>query len=156
VGETDFDGWADLGAQRRAEDEALVQRYAAGEGRGLDMRPVRGFVRHVRRDIGPKGIISRVRMTKDAPGHEICVWYRIPPDGERPGQTQTASVTDVQPAEGGATGPAPGGLAGLARASAAPPPARTTPVASPNTTTARPAAASAGAEATAPPGTAST
>ncbi|MGH3375294.1 MAG: hypothetical protein ACRDP6_11185 [Actinoallomurus sp.] len=119
---TDFDGWADLSAQRSAEDDVLVQRYAAGEGRGQDMRPVRGFVRHVRHDIGPKGLILKVRMTENAPRREICVWYRIPPDGERPGRTRTASVTEASPAEDGATGEVLGGdLAALGRASAVPP-----------------------------------
>jgi hypothetical protein len=121
----DFDGWADLGAQRQAEDEALVQRYAGGEGRGLDMRPVRGFVRHVRRDIGAKGIICDVKMTMNGRGHEIVVWYYHPEDGiaARP---QTASVADLQTTRNGrapSASPAPaGGLASLARSSAAPPP----------------------------------
>lgn len=91
--DTPFDGWADLGAQRQAEDEALVQRYAAGEGRSQDMRPVRGFVQHVRRDIGAKGVICQVRMTVQDRGREICVWFYFPQDG-RPVRPQTVSVTD--------------------------------------------------------------
>jgi hypothetical protein len=125
VVETDFGGWADLAAQRQAEDEALVQRYAAGEGRGLDMRPVRGFVRHVRRDIGAKGIICDVKMTMNGRGHEVVVWYYVPSDG--PGaRPQTTSITDVQTARSDrapSTSSAPaGGLASLARSAAAPPP----------------------------------
>lgn len=116
--DTPFDGWADLGAQRQAEDEALVQRYAAGEGRGQDMRPVRGFVRHVRRDIGARGVITQVRMTVKDRGHEICVWFYIPQDG-RPVRPQTVSVTD-----GHAGGEAPGAsdLAALSRSSTTTPP----------------------------------
>src|SRR6266540_3520811 len=79
--ETEFDGWADLGARRRAEDEQLIQRYARGEGRGLPMRPVRAFVQHVRRDLGPKAIICDVRMTTGSGGHEVCASYYFPPDG---------------------------------------------------------------------------
>jgi hypothetical protein len=121
---TDFDGWADLSGQRTAEDDVLVQEYAAGEGRGQDMRPVRGFVRHVRGDIGPKGVILKVRMTETPPRREICVWYRIPPDGERPGRTRTASVTEASPAPAGEMGEAAvGDLAALGRASTVPPPA---------------------------------
>jgi hypothetical protein len=119
VAEGDFDGWADLGAQRRAEDEMLVQRYAAGEGRGLDMRPVRGFVQHVRRDIGPRGIISAVKMTMNGRGHEIVVWYRLPQDGTA-ARPRTAS--DVQATSNDrAPSTPPGGLASLARSAAAPP-----------------------------------
>ena len=123
--ETDFGGWADLAAQRQAEDEALVQRYAGGEGRGLDMRPVRGFVRHVRRDIGVKGIICDVKMTTNGRGHEIVVWYHVPGDGTA-ARPQTASVADVPTtrndrAPSTSTAPA-GGLASLGRSSAAPPP----------------------------------
>lgn len=120
--DTPFDGWADLGAQRQAEDEALVQRYAAGEGRGQDMRPVRGFVHHVRRDIGAKGVICQVRMTVQDRGHEICVWYYFPRDG-RPTRPQTMSVTG---GELTGLGPGPGDLAALARSSttAPPPPTR--------------------------------
>lgn len=127
--DTPFDGWADLGAQRQADDEALVQRYAAGEGRGQDMRPVRGFVQHVRRDIGPKGVISQVRMTVQDGGHEICVWFYFPQDG-RPVRPQTASVTDGRLT---ATEPAPGGLASLSRPSTAAPPS---PVRAPSPQTA--------------------
>jgi hypothetical protein len=121
VEDTPFDGWADLGAQRQAEDEALVQRYAAGEGRGQDMRPVRGFVQHVRRDIGPKGVICQVRMTVRDRGHEICVWFYFPQDG-RPVRPQTVSVTD-----GRSTGreSAPDDLAALARSATAAPPSPT-------------------------------
>jgi hypothetical protein len=109
--ETAYDGWADLSAQRRAQDEALVQEYAAGEGRGMDMRPIRGFVQHVRRDIGPRGEILKVRKTPA----EIIVWYRLP--GEKAGGLQTASATDTPPM--GA--PAPGDLAALSRPSATTP-----------------------------------
>jgi hypothetical protein len=121
VGESDFGGWADLAAQRQAEDEALVQRYAAGEGRGLDMRPVRGFVQHVRRDIGAKGIICDVKMTTNGRGHEIVVWYHLPQDGiaARP---RTASVADVLTTSNDRAPSPAGGLASLARSSAAPPP----------------------------------
>jgi hypothetical protein len=116
---TDFDGWADLPAQRTAEDDALVHRYAAGEGRGQDMRPVRGFVRHVRHDIGPEGLILKVRMTEDGPRREICVWYRIPSDGERPGRTRT--VTETPPECETGRPDAGGDLTALGRASAVPP-----------------------------------
>ncbi len=115
--ETDFDGWADLGAQRAAEDESLVQRYAAGEGRGQDMRPVRGFVRHVRGDIGPKGVICQVRMTVQGRGHEIVVWFYFPQDGQEP-RPQTASVRDAGAGEGA---PSPGDLSAMSRATAAVP-----------------------------------
>jgi hypothetical protein len=135
VEETDYDGWADLAAQRQAEDEALVQKYAAGEGRGQDMRPVRGFVRHVRRDIGPKGVICKVQMTtQEHGGHEIVVWYYYPQKGTRASAPKTA--TSTEPPSGGA--PAPGGLAALARPSVAPPPA-SPPPASPATPPAGPA-----------------
>jgi hypothetical protein len=119
VVETDFGGWADLAAQRQAEDEALVQRYASGEGRGLDMRPVRGFVRHVRRDIGPRGIISDVKMTTKGRGHEIVVWYHLPEDGPS-ARPRTKSAEDDR-APSGASAPA-GGLGSLSRSAAAPPP----------------------------------
>jgi hypothetical protein len=129
VEEDDYDGWADLAAQRRAEDERVVQRYAAGEGRGLDMRPVRGFVRHVRRDIGPKGVITRVLMNVKENGHEIVVWYRFPQKGVR--ASAPCSVTSGGPPVGATSaGPAIGGaaaddgLAALARPSA---PLPTTP-----------------------------
>jgi hypothetical protein len=121
VEDTPYDGWADLGAQRQAEDEALVQRYAAGEGRGQDMRPVRGFVQHVRRDIGPKGVISQVRMTVEDRGHEVCVWFYFPQDG-RPAQPQTVSVTGGRSVS---KEPGPGDLAALSRSSAATPPSPT-------------------------------
>lgn len=125
MGEAGFDGWADLGAQRRAQDEALVQEYAAGEGRGQDMRPVRGFVQHVRRDIGPRGEILKVRKTPT----EIVVWYRLP--GQEANSPQTASVTDTPPA--GASAPA--ALAAMSRMSATVPnaPAARTPAGSPAT-----------------------
>src|SRR3954465_16050191 len=97
---TPYDGWADPGAQRQAEDEALVQRYAAGEGRGQDMRPVRGFVQHVRRDIGPKGVICRVRLTEHTRGHEVCVWFYFPQDGRPAAPSQTAMVTETHPSSG--------------------------------------------------------
>jgi hypothetical protein len=97
VEDSGFDGWTDLGAQRQAEDEALVQRYAASEGRGQDMRPVRGFVAHVRRDIGSKGVICRVRMTEQARGHKICVWFYFPQDGQTAAAPQTATSTDLRP-----------------------------------------------------------
>lgn len=119
--DTPFDGWADLGAQRQAEDEALVQRYAAGEGRGQDMRPVRGFVQHVRRDIGAKGVICQVRMTVEDRGHEICVWFYFPQAG-RPVRPQTVSVTDGRSIS---KEPGPGDLAALSRSSATAPPSPT-------------------------------
>jgi hypothetical protein len=122
---TDFGGWADLAAQRRAEDEALVQRYAGGAGRGLDMRPVRGFVRHVRRDIGAKAVICDVAMTTNDRGHEIVVWYYFPQDGTG-ARPRTKSVMDVRTTTNGrapSASQAPaGGLASLSRSSAAPPP----------------------------------
>jgi hypothetical protein len=122
VADTDFGGWADLAAQRQAEDEALVQRYASGEGRGLDMRPVRGFVRHVRRDIGLKGIICDVKMTTNGRGHEVVVWYHLPEDGT---EARPRSVVDVQTTRNdrapSASPAAAGGLASLGRSSAAPP-----------------------------------
>jgi hypothetical protein len=121
VEDTPFDGWADLGAQRQADDEALVQRYAAGEGRGQDMRPVRGFVQHVRRDIGARGVICQVRMTVHERGHEVCVWFYIPQDG-RPVRPQTVSTTDGRSADGE---PGPGDLAALSRSSATAPPSPT-------------------------------
>jgi len=126
--ETEFDGWADLGARRRAEDEQLIQRYARGEGRGLPMRPVRAFVQHVRRDLGPKAIICDVRMTTGRGGHEVCAWYYFPPDGAHAGPAApqaVASVMDVPTLAGdppAAMPRAPGdGLASLARSSAAVP-----------------------------------
>ena len=127
--DTPFGGWADLGAQRQAEDEALVQRYAAGEGRGQDMRPVRGFVQHVRRDIGPKGVICQVRMTVQDRGHEICVWFYFPQAG-RPVRPQTVSAID-----GHSTSdePGPGDLAALSRSSATAPPSPTRAPAAPTT-----------------------
>jgi hypothetical protein len=131
VDETDFDGWADLGAQRRAEDEALVREYAAGEGRGLDMRPVRGFVQHVRRDIGPKGVICRVQMTMYGRGHEICVWFYFPGQG-RPAAPQTATVTHV-PTKVGDRPALASGLAALAQVSATPPVSPTRPPSAPAT-----------------------
>jgi hypothetical protein len=131
VEDTGYDGWADLAAQRRAEDEALVREYAAGEGRGLDMRPVRGFVRHVRRDIGPKGVISRVQMTTKDHGHEIVVWYHFPQNGPRPVVPKTATTT--QPRSGVAPGPVDDGLAALARPSVPPPASRGRPSPAPAT-----------------------
>jgi hypothetical protein len=126
VEDSGFDGWADLGAQRQDEDEALVQRYAASEGRGQDMRPVRGFVAHVRRDIGSKGVICRVRMTEQARGQKICVWFYFPQDGQTAAAPQTATSTDVRPLS---TGSPATGIAALAQASTAPPasPARSRP-----------------------------
>jgi hypothetical protein len=87
------------------------------------MRPVRGFVQHVRRDIGPKGVICDVEMTMKGRGHKIVVWFYIPGEGS-PTRPQAASVVDVpalvcEPAPSGS--PAPGGLAALARSAAAPP-----------------------------------
>lgn len=126
-----YDGWADLAAQRRAEDEALVREYAAGDGRGLDMRPVRGFVGHVRRDIGPKGVISRVQMTMKERGHEIVVWYYFPQKGVRACVPQTATTT--QPRLGAAPGSADDGLAALARPSVTPPASPSRPPSAPAT-----------------------
>ncbi len=126
--ESEFDGWASLGARRQAEDEMLIQRYAKGEGRGLDMRPVRGFVQHVRRDLGPKAIICDVKMTVNGTGHEVVAWYYFPDPGNgSPAATPVAaSVTDVptRPAEPAAAMPsvASNGLASLDRSSAAAPP----------------------------------
>lgn len=127
--DTPFDGWADLGAQRQAEDEALVQRYATGEGRGQDMRPVRGFVQHVRSDIGPKGVICQVRMTVQDRGHEICVWFYFPQDGQ-PVRPQTVSVTD---GHSPSSEPGPGDLAALSRSSATAPPSPTRAASAPTT-----------------------
>jgi hypothetical protein len=124
--ETELDGWASLGARRQAEDEMLVQRYASGEGRGLDMRPVRGFVQHVRRDLGPRAVICDVKMTVHGTGHEVVAWYYFP-DSENgsPATPVQATVTDVptRPSEPGAATPsAPSnGLASLAQPSAAAP-----------------------------------
>jgi hypothetical protein len=123
VEDAGFDGWADITAQRQAEDDALVQRYAAGEGRGQDMRPVRGFVRHVRRDIGPKGVICRVRMTENPRGHEICVWFHFPQDGRPAGTPQTVTVTEARtPADGLPAGRPGTGLTAPVRAAATAPP----------------------------------
>lgn len=83
--ETDLEGWADLAALRRAQDEKLIQRYARGEGRGLDMRPVRSFVTHVRRDLGPRAIICDVKMTVDRGGHEVVVGYYFPDKDNKAG-----------------------------------------------------------------------
>ncbi|GLY80961.1 hypothetical protein [Actinoallomurus iriomotensis] len=129
--ETGYDGWADLAAQRRAEDEALVREYAAGEGRGLDMRPVRGFVRHVRRDIGPKGVISRVQMTAKERGHEIVVWYYFPRKG--PGAPVPKTATTTRPRLGEAPRPDGDGLAALARPSVTPPASPSRPPSTPAT-----------------------
>jgi hypothetical protein len=129
--ESEFDGWADLGALRQAEDEMLIQRYASGEGRGLDMRPVRGFVNHVRRDLGPAAIICDVKMTVERSGHEVIAWYYFP-DGETPAAQPQAKVTSVvtqpnEPAAGVRT--SSDGLAALAHSTAPAPasPTRTPP-----------------------------
>jgi hypothetical protein len=87
--ETDLDGWASLADRRQAEDEALVRRYASGEGRGLDMRPVRGFVRKVRHDLGPAAAIVDVRLTSVGRGSNVTVWYLL--DG-RPEAAPAAAV----------------------------------------------------------------
>lgn len=120
--ETEFDGWASLGARRQAEDEMLIQRYAAGEGRGLDMRPVRGFVQHVRRDLGPKAIICDVTMTV----HDVVVWYFFPDTGNgSPAATPLrASVTEVptRPAEPAAAMPSSNGPTSVPQSSTAAPP----------------------------------
>lgn len=119
--DTGFDGWADLGAQRRAEDEVLLQRYAVGEGRGQDLRPIRGFVREVRGRIGPSGVICQVRMTEEGGSREIIVWFYFPQNG-RPGRPQTATVRDAaRPAD------VPDDLPALSRTSAAAPPSLTRP-----------------------------
>jgi hypothetical protein len=126
--ETEFDGWASLGARRQTEDEMLIQRYASGEGRGLDMRPVRGFVQHVRRDLGPKAIICDVKMTVQSTGHEVVAWYYFPdPENGSPAATPVeASVTDVptRPAEPPAAMPsaASNSLASVDRSFVAAPP----------------------------------
>ena len=73
--ETEFGGWASLAARRRAEEEKLIERDASGEGRGRDMRPVRSFVQHVRRDLGPKAVICDVRMTADGAGQGVVASY---------------------------------------------------------------------------------
>jgi hypothetical protein len=78
---TEFDGWESLGAQRAAEDERLIQRYAQGEGRGLDMRPVRDFVRKVRRDLGPRAIICDVSMESGRDGCTVAAGYYFPDEG---------------------------------------------------------------------------
>jgi hypothetical protein len=127
--ESEFDGWADLGALRQSEDQMLIQRYASGEGRGLDMRPVRGFVNHVRRDLGPKAIICDVKMTVKRSGHEVVVWYYFPGDGTPAAQAEARITTVPTPQNEPAAGTrAPSdGLAALAHstapAPAMPPPA---------------------------------
>jgi hypothetical protein len=94
--EADLEGWADLAALRRAEDEKLIQRYARAEGRGLDMRPVRNFVKHVRRDLGPKAIICEVKMTVDRGGHEVVVGYYFPDEcNKAPAPASELSIASV-------------------------------------------------------------
>ncbi len=122
--ETEFGGWASLAARRRAEDEMLVQRYARGNGRGLDMRPVRAFVSHVRRDLGPKAVICDVKMTGGRSGHEVVVGYYFPGDeNETPAATPLESnVTDIRMRPGEVVPRIPAessnGVAPLARSSA--------------------------------------
>jgi hypothetical protein len=135
VEDAGFGGWADLSAHRRAEDDALVQRYAAGEGRGQDMRPVRGFVQHVRRDIGPKGVICRVRLTEHTRGHEVCVWFYFPQDGRPAATSQTAMVTEAHTSSGRPPAGRPAtGLTALARAATVPPASAPGPRTAPGTT----------------------
>jgi hypothetical protein len=148
--ETEFDGWADLSARRRAEDEQLIRRYAHSQGRGLPIRPVRAFVQHVRRDLGPKAIICEVRMTTGSTGHEVCAWYYFPPEGGHglaAAPQAVASLADVPTLAGDPPAAMPRapshGLPSLARSSAAVPaspgrhpvsataPARLTPHTSP-------------------------
>lgn len=111
--ETEFDGWSSLDARRQAEDEKLIQRYAGGEGRGLDVRPVRAFVQHVRRDLGPTAIICDVTMTVNGTGHEVVASYYFPgAENESPAAApMQASVTDVptRPTEHAAMPAAAGG-----------------------------------------------
>jgi len=119
VDEDEFDGWDSLAARRQAEDESLIRRYASGAGHGLDMRPARGFVQHVRRDLGPEAIICDVKVTVHGTGHEVVAWYYFPgaEDGSPAATPVQASVAEVptQPAEPAAAMPAAAddGLAAL-------------------------------------------
>ena len=91
--EAGFGGWADLAAQRRDEDERLVQQYAQGQGRGRNLRPVRDFVHKVRRDLGPKAVICSVETKQN--GQEILVGYYFPqPDvpAQRPAQAPNSAA----------------------------------------------------------------
>lgn len=132
--ESDLEGWADLAALRRAQDEKVIQRYARGEGRGLDMRPVRGFVTHVRRDLGPKAIICDVKMTVDRGGHQVVVAYYFPDEGDKAAAPAPEPGIAAVPTR--ANAPAAASLSGLAHASATPRASRTEP-ASPATAVAR-------------------
>ena len=105
----DFDGWASIVDQRLAEDEALVRRYADGEGRGQDMGPVRNFVRKVRADLGPRAVLASVKMNVTGSGHEVIVGYYFPGDEDASAAAAEAgeSVIDAIPTRLDASIPAP-------------------------------------------------
>ena len=68
-----------LRARRRQEDEQVVARYAAGAGRGHDMRPMREFVEKVRRDLGPRAVITDVEINGQPRDVSAwVVWYFFP------------------------------------------------------------------------------
>ena len=83
-------------ARRQDEDERLIEAYAAGEGRGRDIRPVRDFVRHVRRDVGPRAVISKVALGEPGSGDQVVAWYFFPEDGDPATAATPAARPDVK------------------------------------------------------------
>ena len=115
--------------QRQAEVDAMIQRYADGEGRGRDIAHLRRWAQDVRHRRGPNAIFTKVEITQPRPGRTVyTVWYRYPKDKKNSdpdtGDTRMVSVTDI-PTVSGTTATSSrcpdNGLTALSRSSAAVP-----------------------------------
>jgi hypothetical protein len=85
-------GWNELLVRRRADDERLIHEYAQGAGRGRDLRPLRDWVRHVRADIGARGVITEVGLKPG--GCEVFAMFYVEPEPCEQPATTAASVLD--------------------------------------------------------------
>lgn len=85
--------------QRQADVDAMIQRYANGEGRGRDIAYLRRWAQDVRRRRGPNAIFTKVEITPFADYTRYTVWYRYPKDAKgshlETGDTRMDNVTDV-------------------------------------------------------------
>jgi hypothetical protein len=87
----------DVGSvQRQAEVDAMIQRYAEGEGRGRDIAYLRRWAQDVRRRRGPNAIFTKVEITQPTPHRTVyTVWYRYPKDKKAAKPETVANVTDI-------------------------------------------------------------
>lgn len=85
-------GWSERYARRQADDERLLQEYARNEGFGRNLKPLRDWVHHVRKDIGANGVITEVGLKPDG---EVLAVYYIEPDPDVRGAPDAVPETGL-------------------------------------------------------------